>query len=144
MADTKKKLLVVDGSMSARRLLIEHINAAQFQCFEAASGEGALETLQIIGEVDLIISEFSLPRMSGLALIEAINAHPAHRGTPIIIVTPTHSPELKEISTSIGARAWLLKPVSREELSAAIASTLGWSLYIDIDPQLLKTGFLNR
>ncbi|MCJ8521597.1 PAS domain S-box-containing protein [Pseudorhizobium tarimense] len=82
---------------------------------EAFNGQAALETLGTAGTVDLVITDHSMPRMTGAELAERINAQWPH--LPIILATG-----YAELPSGNGDQ-WpkLSKPFSQEQLAEAVA-----------------------
>lgn len=68
----------------------------------------------------MIISEYRLPFMSGLALLEYVRKHPDMRDAPFLFLT---NEEMREDALGLGANAWLkLKEHGPEQLLPHIAS----------------------
>lgn len=65
----------------------------------------------------LIVSDLSMPRMSGLQLIEAIKADPATEQIPIAIITSSDLPHDRDDALRAGACAFLHKPYGIEPLT---------------------------
>ncbi|MGH0034390.1 MAG: diguanylate cyclase [Myxococcota bacterium] len=76
-------------------------------------GEAALEALRD-GPVDLVVSDITMPGMSGLGLLERIRLD--HPGTDVILLTGDASIESAVEALRMGATDYLLKPVQEEQL----------------------------
>ena len=79
------KVLVVDDQNSVRqmtRMTLEQIGVRHIH--EAENGRVAMETASL-QPLDLIISDFNMPEMDGLALLRAVRGHPAARKLPFIL-----------------------------------------------------------
>lgn len=84
---------------------------------EAADGEAALAALQ--GEaVDLVLSDIRMPGMDGFALVQALAARA--EPPPVILLTTFDEPDLALRAAEVGARGFLLKDASPEDLHEAI------------------------
>lgn len=83
---------------------------------EAADGE---EAIRFAAETkpDLILMDVNMPVLSGIKAAEAITAA---RPVPIIMVTAYSSEETVNAALEAGAAAYLVKPVTREQLLPAI------------------------
>lgn len=88
--ETNLKILVVDGSRVARKLisraLASEINAATIDITAVASAGEALEQLAI-QRFDLITSALLLSDMYGIELCRQVRSSSAHRFTPFVLVT---------------------------------------------------------
>ena len=88
------KVLVVDDQNSVRqmtRMTLEQIGIRQIH--EAENGRDAMGTASL-QPLDLIISDFNMPEMDGLALLRAVRGHPAARKIPFILLTGRGDREL--------------------------------------------------
>jgi DNA-binding NarL/FixJ family response regulator len=113
------RLALADDQALVRRglsALLEGLPAIQV-CVEAGDGAALLEALQT-QPVDLILSDIRMPGMDRFALLEALRA----RGlaTPVILLTTFDEPELALRAAAAGARGFLLKDASPEDLLEAI------------------------
>jgi two-component system chemotaxis response regulator CheY len=61
-----------------------------------------------------------MPRLSGLAMLEQLNADPRTRHIPVLILTTEVERALLERAKKAGAKAWLIKPIKPELLLAAV------------------------
>ena len=89
---------------------------------QAADGRDALRLLTRKRECpDLIICEWSLPRMDGLELLRACRQDPALKEIPFVIMISEGEIEPKILeATEAGAAAYLVKPFSPDDLQAAL------------------------
>jgi PAS domain S-box-containing protein len=77
------------------------------------------------GRFDLILMDMQMPRMDGLTAIRSIRARERRSGlarTPILLLTANAMPEHAEASASAGADGHLTKPISANELIAAVTA----------------------
>jgi len=70
------------------------------------------------GEPDCLIVDVNMPDMTGLDLQVELLKLGAH--IPIIVITATDDENIASSAKSLGAQAFLLKPVNRDALLAAI------------------------
>jgi DNA-binding NarL/FixJ family response regulator len=84
---------------------------------EAADGAALLQALD--GQaVDVVLSDIRMPGMDGFALLEALRARAG--APPLILLTTFDEPELALRAAQAGARGFLLKDASPEDLLDAI------------------------
>ena len=73
---------------------------------------------------DAILLDLLMPGIGGLALLKEIRAHPPNMATPIVMVTVVSDPETREQCMSAGASAYLVKPIERGALAAAVKAQI--------------------
>src|SRR4029077_17920223 len=105
--------LVVDDEPCIRRLLVRWLSAAGYACVEAGSAEDAWAALQQ-SPVPLMTLDITLTGRSGLELLEQV--HAAFQDTEVIMLTALGQTDTAISALTRGASAYLIKPVSREEL----------------------------
>jgi len=71
---------------------------------------------------DVIVSDFQMPRLSGLGLLEQVRRNPESSPIPFILVTSDRDAALTTMAQ--GADDYLTKPYSREELRARVAAAV--------------------
>ena len=120
------KILIVDDLAENIQILSRCYEdlCPDYVLYQATSGKAAFE-LAVKLNIDIIVSDWEMPGMSGIDLITAIKAEPKTTHIPIIIVTGILlSPsDLKE-ALSAGAYDYLRKPVDSVELAARTNSAL--------------------
>ncbi len=119
------KVLVVDDQNSVRqmtRITLEQIGIRQIH--EAENGKLAMDTAAL-QPLDLIISDFNMPEMDGLALLRAVRGHPAARKVPFILLTGRGDRELVVKAAQAGANNYLIKPFTADILRQKIEQVMG-------------------
>ena len=74
--------------------------------------------------VDLIITDLNMPNLDGYSLIETVRRNDKHRDTPIIILSSEEGDDDKARGLQVGANAYLVKPVERNSLIAAVKAQI--------------------
>jgi two-component system chemotaxis sensor kinase CheA len=109
----KKRILVVDDSVTTRALERAILVAAGFEVQVAADGVEALRILDGGGDggppCDLVVSDVEMPRMDGVALTAAIRRAPRLASLPVILVTALASDADRRRGLEAGASAYLVK-----------------------------------
>ena len=125
----KKKVFIVDDHAVLRDGLAELINHSEelVVCGEAATAEEALERIPSASP-DLALVDLSLPGMSGMDLVSALNRkHPSVK----ILVLSMHDESLyAERAIKAGARGYIMKRQVAREVQAAIRTVLEGDLYL--------------
>jgi putative two-component system response regulator len=90
----------------------------------------ALQELSRV-QVDLVISDVLMPRMSGIEVCERIKASPETYLIPVILVTSLSDKQDRISGIKVGADDFLTRPVDRTELLARVRSLLKLKLRTD-------------
>lgn len=111
----KKKILIVDDEETLTFSLYQSFQLwnQHYDVATAASGDEALKKLTA-SDFDLVITDISMPGMSGIELLSQIKAH--YPKTEVIIMTAYGSEEKREEALRNGARYYLEKPFEIKEL----------------------------
>ena len=84
----------------------------------AADGVEALELVERIGPPAVILLDLRMPRMNGWDFAERLRRRPRWRDIPLVVVAAHY--RIAEEAAAVGARAWLHKPVSIDEMLRVI------------------------
>ncbi len=114
--------LVVDDEPGVRRSLVRMLQAQGFTCFEAGSGVQALDLLDRVGDVQLIVSDMRMPELDGIGLLEAVRRD--YPETAVILLSGMSETTIAVDCLHRGAADFLLKPISMNELQARVARVL--------------------
>ena len=115
----------MDDSLTTRTLLKRILEAAGFAVLTAPDGASAWAILNNQKQVDLLVSDVQMPRMSGLELTAAIRNSIQWRELPVVLVTALETEAEKEQGMQAGADAYLRKSTfDQQELLAAISRLL--------------------
>ncbi len=104
-----KTVLVVDDSPTMRQMVSDTLRGAGFDVVEGTNGEDALRRVAGVS-VRLVITDFNMPIMGGLALIERLRARPEFKFTPILVLTTEVEERRKQEGRTAGATGWVVKP----------------------------------
>jgi chemosensory pili system protein ChpA (sensor histidine kinase/response regulator) len=112
-------VLVVDDSITVRRVTQRLLRREGYRGALAADGLQALERLQ--GErPTVVLSDIEMPRMDGFDLARNIRADGALRGLPIIMITSRIAEKHRKHALELGVNHYLGKPYPDEELLSLI------------------------
>ena len=107
-AAPRKRILVVEDSVTSRMLLRGILESAGYQVKTAVDGMEAFTALRL-ERFDLVVSDVEMPRMDGFNLTARIRAERALADTPVVLVTALESREDRERGIDVGANAYLVK-----------------------------------
>ncbi|MCM2346539.1 MAG: Hpt domain-containing protein [Acidovorax soli] len=112
-------VLVVDDSITVRRVTQRLLQREGYRVALAADGLQALERLQE-ERPTVVLSDIEMPRMDGFDLARNIRADSALKGLPIIMITSRIAEKHREHAMELGVNHYLGKPYSDEELLSLI------------------------
>jgi chemosensory pili system protein ChpA (sensor histidine kinase/response regulator) len=112
-------VLVVDDSITVRRVTQRLLQREGYRVALAADGLQALERLQE-ERPTVVLSDIEMPRMDGFDLARNIRADGALRDLPIIMITSRIAEKHREHAMELGVNHYLGKPYSDEELLSLI------------------------
>lgn len=109
MADPK--ILVVEDSPTMRQLIVFALKRLKgVIVVEANDGVDGLKKLSS-DRFDLVMTDINMPVMDGLKLVSLIRNDATHKDTPIVVITTEGAQEDKDRALSLGANAFVTKPV---------------------------------
>ncbi len=112
-------ILVVDDSLIIRKTLTAQLEKMGHKVIaQAKSGAEAIE-LYSTHQPDLVTMDISMPEMDGIVALQKIKTE--YDAAKIIMVTSRGEEKLVMESLSIGARGYILKPITIEKLDATIS-----------------------
>ncbi len=112
-------ILVVDDSITVRRVTQRLLQREGFRVSMAADGLQALERLQ--EEIPaVVLSDIEMPRMDGFDLARNIRADARLKGMPIIMITSRIAEKHREHAMELGVDHYLGKPYSEDELISLV------------------------
>jgi chemosensory pili system protein ChpA (sensor histidine kinase/response regulator) len=108
-------VLVVDDSITVRRVTQRLLQREGYRVSLAADGLQALERLQQERPA-VVLSDIEMPRMDGFDLARNIRADAALAELPIIMITSRIAEKHRDYARTLGVNHYLGKPYSEEEL----------------------------
>ncbi len=115
----KKRILVVEDEDKLRRIVELQLLDAGFEVDKAAKAE---EALPLIDRADLILTDFKLPGMTGLEMMQIIRRQ--NSTLPVIIMTAFGTIENAVEAMKAGAADFLPKPFSLDHLTTVVNKAL--------------------
>jgi signal transduction histidine kinase/ActR/RegA family two-component response regulator len=120
-----KRILVVDDIATNRLVAVTFLRLMGASALECDSGAAALEVLSR-EPVDLVLLDMVMPDMDGLDALKAIRALTWGRAAPpVIAMTADATEERRRACLAAGLDGYVVKPLSPEVLSEALAQALG-------------------
>lgn len=117
MPDPKMKFLVVDDFSTMRRIVRNLLKELGFtNVDEAEDGAVALQKLES-GGFDFVVTDWNMPNMDGLTLLQRIRQSPQLRHLPVLMVTAEAKKENIIAAAQAGASGYVVKPFTAATLA---------------------------
>ncbi|WP_202078387.1 response regulator [Caldalkalibacillus salinus] len=120
----KKNILIVDDEPTTRQGLRKTIDVWAEGRLHIWSAENAIDALTILEEkeVHVLITDISMPKFSGLDLLEKINQQ---KRQPVVLIISAYSEfEYAQKAIEYGVTKYLLKPLNKRKLIQAVEQAL--------------------
>jgi two-component system chemotaxis response regulator CheY len=114
------RALVVDDSRAIRSVLRRMLGDLGFDADEAGDGRQALEVVARTAVPDVVLVDWNMPEMDGLALVRALRAIPDLGAVPVVMVTTEAEVERVVEALAAGADEYLMKPFTKEGLASKL------------------------
>ena len=125
------RALIVDDSPVMRKVVeraLRHAGIELSEVLQAGNGTEALEVLRNNESPDLIISDINMPGMDGLQFLEQRRTEGLAPGVPVFMITTESSAPLVLRAIAAGARGYICKPFTPEQIRARVVPLLIRSL----------------
>lgn len=120
-----RTLLLVDDSVSVRRLVSRMLERAGFTVLTANDGQEALDLIHGGATPDAVITDLEMPRMNGYELLGAVRARPDSAALPVLVMTTRAGEKHQQLAFSLGATDYFTKPVNETLLLRRLQALLG-------------------
>ena len=114
----RHRFLIVDDSPAMQAVIERVIRLSGFrnvECITAPNGQAALDVLAK-SDVDVILTDLNMPKMSGEELLRYIQRCDALRRTPVLVISTDGTGGRVQRMLELGARGYLTKPFTPEDL----------------------------
>ena len=119
------KILLLDDSATMRRIIKTNLATMGFDgVVEAQDGEAALAKLASEA-IDLVITDWAMPSMSGPELVRAIRSSPTHGKLPVLMITGIAQREDIVEAIEAGVNGYIVKPFVPQTLKQKIQEVMG-------------------
>jgi chemosensory pili system protein ChpA (sensor histidine kinase/response regulator) len=107
--------LVVDDSISVRRVVCSFLERVGWRTTSAKDGIEALEKLNSI-RPDVALVDIEMPRMNGYELLSRIKSEAAFQGLPVVFLTSRSAAKHRERARQLDVDGYLVKPYREDQL----------------------------
>ena len=119
-----RRVLIVDDEESMRLLLGHYV--ASIPGTEITLAGGCEEALRLTRDhgYDLILLDLMMPGVGGIEVLNRVRAGSRNVQTPVIVVSVLADPDTKIVCQSLAISDYIVKPVVREDLVAAVKARI--------------------
>ena len=120
------RTLIVDDSSVMRKIVERSLRQAGLDTMvvhEAGSGTEGLALLKE-NQVDLILSDINMPSMDGLEFLRQLREQNLAPGVPVVMITTESSEEHVKQAILSGARGYIRKPFTAEQVKERVLPLL--------------------
>lgn len=122
-ARSRKKVLVVDDHPSVREALRLMLESCGYDCVAVADGAAALAQLDAT-RFDVVITDYDMPNMNGLELLDSLSSTRTGPPQPVILHTGNVNETLVRRAMTAGAYDVLPKPAETAEVIATVKQAM--------------------
>ncbi|HUS24972.1 MAG TPA: Hpt domain-containing protein [Candidatus Binatia bacterium] len=123
LADERQLIMVVDDSITIRRVTERLLDRHGFRVVTAKDGLDAIAMLQTEQPATILL-DIEMPRADGFEVAAFVRNNDRLRGVPIIMITSRSGEKHRERARQIGVNRYLIKPYQEEMLVAEVRSVL--------------------
>ncbi|HEB75929.1 MAG TPA: response regulator [Nitrospirae bacterium] len=120
----KKSILIVDDSLTVRRLVELVLSREGYEVYTAPDGDEGLEIARKVIP-SIILVDFVMPRMNGYKLCKLIRSDPKLKDIPLILITSKGEDVGQSFEEKFCVHHYFQKPFEPDELIAKINEVLG-------------------
>ncbi len=115
LTDLRKRILVVDDSVTMRDMVKFTLETAGYDVQLAVDGDDAITFLDD-NTFDLVITDINMPKMDGIDLTQHIRADARTSSLPVLCLTTEQAASTKSAAKAAGATGWIAKPFDPDKL----------------------------
>ena len=118
------KVLVVDDSMVFRKQMSGFLENLFYKVYTVAHGEEAIGMLETHPDISLMITDYNMPVMNGLELVNQVRKERTKNDLCIIAISSNNDDEINALFLKQGANDYINKPFSKEEFSCRVNNSI--------------------
>lgn len=120
------RALIVDDSSVMRKIVERSLRQAGIDLAKVSEAANGAEALAVLAEnqVDLILCDINMPVMDGMEFIKQLPGVPNGKGVPVIMITTEGSESHVVEALSHGARGYIRKPFTPDQVREQIVPIL--------------------
>jgi two-component system chemotaxis response regulator CheY len=112
------KILIVDDSSTMRRIIGNVVMQLGFSKDEFDEAEDGVQAWKLLssGSYDIVLTDWNMPNMNGLELVQKVRGEGNHQSIPIIMITTEGGKGEVITALKAGVNNYIVKPFSAEVL----------------------------
>lgn len=111
------KVIIADDSKVMRNIIHNAMRPMGTEIIHAGSGQEVFEQLEIHdGKVGAIFMDWNMPGMTGLDCLKLLKKNEKYKDIPVLMISTESEDEKMNIAKKAGAKGYLIKPFTNEEL----------------------------
>ncbi len=119
------KVMIVDDMSVSRGLLMQSLEEIGIKNIDfQKSGEDALNRITV-NPAHLVISDYNMPGMNGLELLEKLRLNRLTQQIGFILITGSPSQEILDRGLKLGLNNLIKKPFTTQSLKASVEAVVG-------------------
>ncbi len=116
------KILVVDDSVTMRRIIVNSLKSAGYDDF-AEAGDG-IEALANMERVEFVLTDWNMPNMDGLTFVKELKKSDVYKDIPIIMITTEGGKGEVIEALKQGVNNYVVKPFDKNTLIEKVESVI--------------------
>jgi two-component system, chemotaxis family, chemotaxis protein CheY len=126
----KLRVLIVDDSSVMRKIVERSLRQAGIEIGEVAEAGNGAEALVEVQKApfDLILSDINMPAMDGLEFLRNLANIESAKSVPVVMITTEGSEARVVEALSVGAKGYIRKPFTPEQVKERISPLVGGAL----------------
>lgn len=121
-----KRVLIVDDSSVMQKIVERSLRQAGVEVGEVHCANNGVEALAMVKEsaFDLILTDINMPMMDGLEFVRQLQGIDNAKGVPVVMITTEGSESRVVEALSYGARGYIRKPFTPDQVKEYVAPLL--------------------
>jgi len=116
-------IVVVDDDEIICDFVADTLDNAGYKTWVVRDGSYAMAKIELECP-DMVLLDCSMPDRPGISILQELKNDPAFMKIPVVMMTARRSPWFVKIARNLGARGYLKKPFSTEDLCATVSACL--------------------
>jgi two-component system chemotaxis response regulator CheY len=123
------RALIVDDSSVMRKVIERCLQQSGIDVGQVYNASNGMEGLAVINQnaVDLVLTDINMPVMDGLEFVRQLQAMDNAKNIPVVMITTEGGEKQVIEALSLGAKGYIRKPFTPDQLREQVAPILGRS-----------------
>lgn len=123
-------IMIVDDSSVTRKVIKKHIKSGPYavaELVEASDGEKALETYKSGQKIDVVLSDWNMPKMNGLEFVKSLREYEStanKEAVKVIMITTEGTIDKVTQAMESGVNEYIVKPFTADTLTKTLKKVL--------------------